>query len=114
MGDACTPAFVSTAENGTHFEVNGAPFFFGGCNTYYMMARAPLHVAMLSETNMSLIWSEDCPIRGSSVAIPFLFCRLVVPSTLLGPLLMLCRRVQRIQASGMKSQRSWTRLKKHT
>ena len=50
MGDICTPDFVSVSENGTHFKVNGAPFFFGGCNTYYMMARAPLHIATLLVT----------------------------------------------------------------
>ena len=71
MGDACTPDFVSISENGTHFEVNGAPFFFfAGCNTYYMMARAPLHIAILSVNKMSLTWSEGCPTRASAVAVP--------------------------------------------
>ena len=57
MGDACTPDFVGISENGTHFEVNGAPFFFGGCNTYHMMASAPLHIAMLWVTNVGSIRS---------------------------------------------------------
>ena len=114
MGDACTPDFVSISENGTHFEVNGAPFFFAGCNTYYMMARAPLHIAMLSVTQMSLTWSEACPTRASSAAVPSTPCESTLPGILLGAVLMLCRRVQRIQASGMKSQRSWTRLKRQS
>ncbi|CAL5222551.1 g4932 [Coccomyxa viridis] len=40
MADTCLPDFVSVAESGTHFEVNGAPFFFAGCNSYMLMTRA--------------------------------------------------------------------------
>ena len=111
MGDACTPDFVSVSENGTHFEVNGAPFFFGGCNTYYMMARAPLS-AFGDEDKFDMV--GNMPRKSFFSAVPFSPCEDMMLGILLGPLLVPCRRVQRIQASGMKSQRSWTRLKRQS
>ena len=42
MADPSLPDFVSVADSGSHFEVNGAPFFFAGCNSYMLMASLEL------------------------------------------------------------------------
>ena len=57
---------------------------------------------------------RNMPRKSFFAAVPFIPCEGMMPGILLGPLLMPCRRVQRIQASGMKSQRSWTRLKRQS
>lgn len=33
--------FVQVSEDGTHFVVDGRPFFFAGANCYYLMVRPP-------------------------------------------------------------------------
>ena len=57
---------------------------------------------------------KNMPRKSFFAAVQFVPCEDMMPGILLSPLLVPCRRVQRIQASGMKSQRSWTRLKRQS
>ena len=57
-------SFVHVSAGGTHFEVNGAPFYFAGANCYYLMVGASLSLeqAERMQTN-KLVCRVACPCR---------------------------------------------------